>query len=167
MKKILILGVILPLYLTLGSQALALSAEQLAQHENSFRVFDVDNSGGISAYELMSIMKALGKPRTDDEIFEMIGNSDLNSDQLIDFGEFVTMMLKGSEPDQYSQELQRAFGNFDADDDGYIGRAEFVEAVGNLGDVITNAEIDEMISGSDLNGDLLLDFAEFEKMMLQ
>lgn len=167
MKRNFVIGVLLTLSLVFGSEAAAMTPEQLAKHEDSFKVFDVDSSGAISAYELMSIMKFLGKSRTDREIFDMIENSDLNSDQLIDFGEFVTMMLKGSEPDQYKQEIQRAFGSFDEDGDGFIGRAEFKEAVSNLGEVITDAEIDELLNGSDQNDDLLLDFSEFENMMLQ
>jgi calmodulin len=152
--------------LIFASQAVALTSEQMAQHEESFRTFDVDGSGGISAYELMNIMKALGRSRTADEIFEMISHSDLNADQLIDFSEFVNMMLKGSDPEQYKQEIERAFGSFDRNGDGYVGRAEIKKSVSELGDVVTDTEIDQMLAGNDLNDDLLLDYSEFESMML-
>eukprot|EP00054_Salpingoeca_dolichothecata_P036633 m.274334 g.274334 ORF g.274334 m.274334 type:complete len:150 (+) comp69030_c0_seq1:95-544(+) len=60
----------------------------------SFRVFDVDGSGTISAAELRHVMTSLGEKLTDEEVDDMIREADLNNDGCIDYQEFVAIMTK-------------------------------------------------------------------------
>lgn len=53
--------------------------------KESFRVFDKDGNGFISAAELQHVMKSLGEQLTDDEIEDMIREADINGDGQVDF----------------------------------------------------------------------------------
>jgi calmodulin len=59
----------------------------------AFKVFDKDGNGYISAAELRHIMQTLGEKLTDEEVDEMIREADINHDGMIDYNEFVHMMM--------------------------------------------------------------------------
>merc|ERR1712228_1140764 len=60
--------------------------------KQAFEIFDGDGSGAIDAYELSSIMNALGENLSKEDIEFMIETVDINSDGKIDFKEFKKMM---------------------------------------------------------------------------
>lgn len=60
-----------------------------------------DGSGSITTKELLYVMRSIGQNPTEDEVLELIMESDLNGDGTIDFDEFINMMKrKSSEQDQ-------------------------------------------------------------------
>jgi len=58
----------------------------------SFRVFDRDGDGLITAEELRLTMNNLGEPLTEDEVSSMIAEADLDGDGKINFPEFQKLM---------------------------------------------------------------------------
>ena len=58
----------------------------------TFRVFDKDGNGYISAAELRHVMTNLGEKLTDEEVDEMIREADIDGDGQVNYEEFVTMM---------------------------------------------------------------------------
>ncbi|KAK6911395.1 EF-hand domain [Dillenia turbinata] len=59
----------------------------------AFKVFDKDQDGYISARELRNVMVNLVEKLTDEELMQMIKEADLDGDGLINYNEFVSMML--------------------------------------------------------------------------
>ncbi|XP_020596768.1 probable calcium-binding protein CML27 [Phalaenopsis equestris] len=68
--------------------------EEEEEMREAFRVFDEDGDGFISAKELQVVLGKLGlaEGRTLDRVQLMIGSVDRDSDGLVDFFEFKTMM---------------------------------------------------------------------------
>ena len=62
-------------------------------------------------------------------------------------------------------ELMEAFKVFDKDGNGYISAAELRHVMTNLGEKLTDAEVDEMIREADQDGDGQVDYNEFVKMV--
>jgi calmodulin len=72
----------------------------LPYDDNPIPLFQ-DGSGSITTKELLYVMRSIGQNPTEDEVLELIMESDLNGDGTIDFDEFINMMKrKSSEQDQ-------------------------------------------------------------------
>ncbi|GFP97987.1 calmodulin [Phtheirospermum japonicum] len=63
----------------------------------AFKVFDRDQDGFISAFELRNVMMNLGEKLSDEEAEQMIREVDLDGDGLVSYEEFARIMLASSE----------------------------------------------------------------------
>jgi calmodulin len=75
----------------------------------------------------------------------------------IDFQEFLTMMAH-SQTDDADGDLREAFSVFDKDNSGKISAAELRHVMTNLGEKLTDEEVDEMIREADIDGDGQVNF---------
>ena len=64
------------------------------------------------------------------------------------------------------EELREAFKVFDKDGNGFISAAELRHVMTNLGEKLSDAEVDEMIREADVDGDGQVNYEEFVKMMV-
>ena len=71
----------------------------------------------------------------------------------IDFPEFLTMMARKIKVTDSEEELREAFRVFDKDGNGFISAAELRHVMTNLGEKLTDEEVDEMIREADMDGD--------------
>lgn len=63
------------------------------------------------------------------------------------------MMAKKMKDSDSEEELREAFRVFDKDGNGFISAAELRHVMTNLGEKLTDEEVDEMIREADLDGD--------------
>jgi calmodulin len=62
-------------------------------------------------------------------------------------------------------EFKEAFSLFDKDGNGFISAAELRHVMTNLGEKLTDEEVDEMIREADIDGDGQVNYEEFVTMM--
>ena len=126
------------------------------------------NTGTITIVELKEVMKSLGQNPTENELKQMIKSVDDNGDNEIDFEEFLILMSsKKQGSDDPDKELKDAFAVFDADGSGTISRTELKKLMKNLGQTLSDAELDAMMDEVDTDGNGEIDFAEFKSMMVR
>lgn len=151
------------------AEIIQLTDRQIADLRQAFNLFDKDGDGHITAKELGVVMKSLGQSPTKEELRDMIQEVDLDGNKVIDFDEFCLMMAKmsyGADEDD-EESYREAFNVFDKDGNGQIDRAELRSVLTNLGENLTEEQINEMIEEVDINGDGLVNFEEFKAMMNQ
>ncbi|PSS01713.1 Calmodulin-3 like [Actinidia chinensis var. chinensis] len=61
--------------------------------KEAFRVFDMDQNGFISAAELCHMMTNLGEKLTDEEVYEIFREADVDGDGQLNYNEFVKLMM--------------------------------------------------------------------------
>ena len=77
------------------------------------------------------------------------------------------MMMKLKVQDQNQEEdIREAFKVFDRDGNGLISAAELRHVMTNLGEKLTDEEVDEMIKEADIDGDGHINYEEFVRMMM-
>ncbi|KAL7480139.1 hypothetical protein ACHAW6_005848, partial [Cyclotella cf. meneghiniana] len=145
-----------------------LSDEEVADLKEAFSMFDIDGDGTITIFELKEVMKSLGQNPTDKELKRMIKSVDDNGDNKIDFQEFLVLMSskKGNMNDDHDRELREAFKVFDSDGNGSISKSELQRIMSNLGQRLSDAELDDMMEEVDTDGNGEIDFNEFKQMMV-
>jgi calmodulin len=143
-----------------------LSEEKIAEFKAAFELFDRDRDNKITTKELGTVMRNLGQNPTDNELQEMINEVDLDGNGTIDFKEFLGLMVRKMKDTDTEEELLEAFKVFDRDGNGFITALELKKVMSNLGETLSNEEIDEMIREADVDHDGQINYDEFVRMMM-
>mmetsp|Transcript_53342 Transcript_53342/g.129687 ORF Transcript_53342/g.129687 Transcript_53342/m.129687 type:complete len:127 (+) Transcript_53342:770-1150(+) len=93
--------------------------------------------------------------------------ADQDGNGTIDFAEFIAMMPAQDKDDDAEQEMLEAFQVFDTDGNGSITADELKSIFNNLGEKLTDEEIDDMIKEADIDGDGEINYEEFVRMMFK
>ncbi|BGP19599.1 Calmodulin-3 [Rhodosporidiobolus nylandii] len=130
-----------------------LSEAQIAEFKEAFSLFDKDGDGTITTRELGTVMRSLGQNPTEAELQDMINEVDADGNGQIDFPEFLTMMARKMKDTDSEDEVREAFKVFDKDGNGFISAAELRHVMTNLGEKLSDTEVEEMIREADVDGD--------------
>lgn len=117
------------------------------------QLVNLDGDGTITTKELGTVMRSLGQNPTEAELQDMINEVDADGNGTIDFPEFLTMMARKMRDTDSEEEIREAFKVFDRDNNGYISAAELKHVMTNLGERLSQDEVDEMIREADVDGD--------------
>ncbi|AQK86888.1 Calmodulin-7 [Zea mays] len=123
-------------------------------------------AGCITTKELGTVMRSLGQNPTEAELQDMINEVDADGNGTIDFPEFLNLMARKMKDTDSEEELKEAFRVFDKDQNGFISAAELRHVMTNLGEKLTDEEVDEMIREADVDGDGQINYEEFVKVMM-
>lgn len=136
---------------------LNLDARDIDRLWESFRIFDTDGSGAITADELGAVMRSLGQSPTEAELRALIDEVDLDRSGRIEFDEFKALML--ARYGTRESRLALAFSVFDPDGSGRITADEMTSVMSQVG--LSRPELDEMLKEVDDDGDGAISFDEF------
>ncbi|XP_075512001.1 calmodulin-7-like [Primulina tabacum] len=143
-----------------------LTDDQISEFKEAFSLFDKDGDGCITTKELGTVMRSLGQNPTEAELQDMINEVDADGNGTIDFPEFLNLMARKMKDTDSEEELKEAFRVFDKDQNGFISAAELRHVMTNLGEKLTDEEVDEMIREADVDGDGQINYEEFVKIMM-
>ncbi|CCW65498.1 unnamed protein product [Phytomonas sp. EM1] len=157
---------------------IVLTADQQDEIKDAFDLFDTDGSGTIDAKELKVAMRALGFEPRKEELQQLLSDfiphkktasgrhddDDLNLD-VITYPQFVHIMSKKMTERDPREEMIKAFRMFDDDETGKITFKNLKRVAMELGENMTDAELQEMIDEADRNGDGEVDEDEFLRLM--
>ncbi|GFR95816.1 calmodulin [Elysia marginata] len=124
-----------------------------------FGLFDRDSDGYVTSHEVGVVIRSLGGVVTDAEIGELVKQFEEKSG-MIDFGDFLALMATVMVKKESSDELLEAFRVFDRDGKGFISAAELRHVTMNLGEKLSEEDVDEMIQEADVAGTGQVDYTE-------
>ena len=142
-----------------------LTDDQIQEIREAFDLFDTDGSGTIDAKELKVAMRALGLDAKKDEIRRMINDIDKDGSGTIDFNEFLNMMTARMGDRDSREEIVKVFRLFDDDETGKISFKNLKRVAQELGENMTDEELQEMIDEADRDGDGEVNEEEFFRIM--
>ena len=110
-------------------------------------------------------MRALGFEPKREEIKKMIADVDKDGSGVIEFPEFMEMMTQKMAERDPREEMMKAFRLFDDDETGKISFHNLRRVAKELGENMTDEEIQEMIDEADRDGDGEINEDEFMRIM--
>lgn len=148
-----------------GAIKLELTVEQKNDIKEAFDLFDPHGTGKIATKDLKVVLRALGFEPKKEEMKKLITDVDPDGIGTLSFEEFLSLMsTKMSEKDT-KEEVLRAFRLFDDDDTGKISFKNLKRVSKELGENLTDEELQEMIDEADRDGDGEISQEEFLRIM--
>jgi centrin-1 len=142
-----------------------LTEEQKQEIKEAFDLFDTEGLGQIDAKELKVAMRALGFEPKKEEVKRMIADIDREGRGVIEFQDFLDVMtVKMAERDP-REEILKAFRLFDDDSSGKISLRNLKRVARELGETMTDDELQEMIEEADRDGDGEISEEDFIRVM--
>jgi len=111
------------------------------------------------------VMHLLGQNPTEAELQVMINEVDADGNGTVDFPEFLNLMARKMKDTDSEEKLKEASKVLAKDGNGVISAAELRHVLTNLGEKMTDEEVDEMIREADVDRDGQVNYDEFLKMM--
>ncbi|XP_066212325.1 centrin-2 [Saccopteryx leptura] len=142
-----------------------LTAEQIQEIRQAFDLFDTDATGTIDVKELKVAMRALGFEPKKEEIKKMISEIDKEGTGKMNFNDFLTVMTQKMSEKDTKEEILKAFKLFDDDETGTISFSNLKRVAKELGENLTDEELQEMIDEADRDGDGEVNEQEFLRIM--
>ena len=140
----------------MNKEPVKLDDEQLAELREIFRSFDRNNDGSLTQLELGSLLRSLGLKPSPDQLETLIQKADTNSNGLVEFSEFVSLvapeLLPAKSP--YTEEQLRQLFH-------HGGRGGPLH--GQAWHALSAEELTGMIREADTDGDGRISFQEFSQ----
>ncbi|CAK9293570.1 unnamed protein product [Gordionus sp. m RMFG-2023] len=144
------------------------SAEQkVLQFKEAFALYDRDADGKILVTELGTVMRCMGQAPTEADLKTYIEEYDTKKTGLIEFGDFLKIVQTHSTNRSFNEaEIREAFRIFDKDGNGFIGAAELRHIMSNLGEKLTEEEVDDLLKMADSNQDGQVKYEDFVTLIM-
>ncbi|GMH82010.1 hypothetical protein TrVE_jg5283 [Triparma verrucosa] len=143
----------------------ALDDESREEIKEAFQLFDTEGKGSIDIKELKAAFRALGFQVKKAEIKQMMGDVDKSDSESVSFDDFVEMCGPKMIGRDTREEIMKVFSLFDDDTTGAISFRNLKRVATELGENLTDEELQEMIDEADRDGDGLINEDEFFRVM--
>jgi calmodulin len=144
--------------------------EVLSEYREIFDSYDINKNGKIERKEMKIILKKLGKNGTQEEIDEIWrAMNKIDSDSTISFDDFIEFINRFNltKNSMSTDDIINAFQILDRNHDGTISINEFKHILMDLGQKLSEKEVEEIIQDIDFNEDGKLNYREFVEFWQQ
>ncbi|XP_065159911.1 uncharacterized protein [Atheta coriaria] len=142
-----------------------LTKEQENDIKEAFDLFDTEGSGKIDAKELKVAMRALGFEPKKEDIKKMVAEIEVDDAGKMSFEQFLKLMSTKMAEKDSKEEIMKAFRLFDEEEEGIITFAKLKRVATELGENITDDELQEMIDEADRDNDGKVTQEDFLRIM--
>ena len=144
-----------------------LSEEQKQEIKEAFDLFDTNKTGTIDYHELKVAMRALGFDVKKAEVLSLMKEYDREGSGQIEYPDFLEIMTTKINERDPVEEILKAFKLFDEDNTGRISLRNLRRVARELGENLTDDELQAMIDEFDKDQDGEISEQEFLNIMKQ
>ncbi|BFZ11046.1 hypothetical protein BsWGS_14085 [Bradybaena similaris] len=137
-----------------------------------FRIFDKHHDNTIGSSELGKMLRCMGMEVTDVEVSNIMRALDRNGNGKIEFREFKSfiqdeMRRLEESPREQKKAVRLAFRVFDYNEDGFIDANELRTALQNLGEPLSEKELNDLMKDADVTEDGKVNYEAFIRIWLE
>eukprot|EP00745_Piridium_sociabile_P041893 TRINITY_DN83508_c0_g1_i1.p1 TRINITY_DN83508_c0_g1~~TRINITY_DN83508_c0_g1_i1.p1 ORF type:complete len:170 (+),score=58.42 TRINITY_DN83508_c0_g1_i1:69-512(+) len=122
-----------------------------------------DNS--IPVNKLGIVIRSIGRAPTESQLKTLITEFENRGKRTLALQEVTAILSKYEFAPETSDNLREAFRIFDKEGNGMVNAVELRHVLTNLGEKLSDEEVDEMIREADITGDGQVNYNEFVKVM--
>ncbi|KAI9438476.1 hypothetical protein H4582DRAFT_171839 [Lactarius indigo] len=122
-----------------------------AEYKEAFALFDKKGTGAVPRETLGDLLRALGQNPTQAEVADIVANAPRDD---------------GFKPAGTPEEFVRGFQVFDKEGNGFIGAGELRYVLTQLGEKMTDEEVDELLKGVQIGADGNVNYESFVRTIL-
>ena len=141
-----------------------LTERHIAEFKDAYMLIVKQKEKAINSANLGQMMRVLGMSPSDVELKDMINEVDADGSGDIDFPEFLSMMARRKRKDDMMIEIDETFRLFDKDKDGLISSRELKNMMIEMGEDISDDEIQEIMAEADQSGSGYINIEDFRTM---
>ncbi|KAH7815319.1 centrin [Monocercomonoides exilis] len=146
-------------------QKFELSEQDKREIKESFELFDTKRKGSLDYYELKVAIRSLGIEIKKAEVLQLL--EEYSDDGSIDYDSFVEIMTSKFSERNPEDEMRKAFAIFDEDHSGKITLKQLRRIAKELGEDLSETELQAMIDEFDKDQDGAINENEFIEIMKQ
>mmetsp|Transcript_12246 Transcript_12246/g.13185 ORF Transcript_12246/g.13185 Transcript_12246/m.13185 type:complete len:163 (-) Transcript_12246:154-642(-) len=144
-----------------------LTEDQKQELREAFELFDANKTGTIDLHELKVLMRALGFDVKKPEVIKMVHDVDPSNTGTVDYDQFLEIMAERYATRDPEDEIRKAFQLFDDDHSGKISLKNMKRVARELGENLSEEELQAMIDEFDRDQDGEISNEEFMYIMKQ
>ncbi|KAF9130313.1 hypothetical protein BGW39_003238 [Mortierella sp. 14UC] len=146
----------------------SISEDQISEFKEGFSLFDRKGNGTIESSSLGDLLRALGQNPTQAQVRELVAEADPSGTRVINFDTFLKVLMRpdGFKPAGSYNEFINGFKVFDKENDGCITVGELRSVLTNLGEKLSDSEVDELLKGVEVDKSGKVHYEDFVKMIL-
>ena len=137
-------------------------------NQSTFEDFDKDKDELVTLDEIRVHLLGEGKGIAENELKDLFGKADKNSDGKIDvteFNELVELIQDKASKFKINPDLAKVFEQFDADHDGLISKDEVRSTLQAIGKDLPDSDLETCFNEADTNKDGRIDITEFSSLI--
>ncbi|XP_047435852.1 calmodulin-like protein 4 [Mugil cephalus] len=138
-----------------------LTQVRINEFKECFSLYDKKQKGKIDAKDLITVMRCLGTSPTFGEIDRHLQVHKIAKTDEVDFSVFLTMMHRQMQQEDPKNEILQAFRMTDKQKRGHIQASELRAKLTQLGEKLTNKEVDEIFSEANVQSNGIVKYEEF------
>ncbi|XP_037717620.1 calmodulin [Drosophila subpulchrella] len=142
-----------------------LTEEQAKDLEMAFSLFDDQDLKVIPIKHLRQLMRAVGQHPSDLELQDINTEIDADGSGELYLSDFLYIMSQRYENMTTEDEIIAAFRVFDKQGTGFISESEFRHIMKNMGEQMSDDEVEEIIRDADSDHEGNIDYVKFVNMM--
>ncbi|KAJ3489284.1 hypothetical protein NLJ89_g11542 [Agrocybe chaxingu] len=158
-----------------------------AEYKEAFALFDKKGTGSVSRETLGDLLRALGQNPTQAEVADIVASAPRDGTRssplnlahppltlvaplsfTVDYKTFLTILNRpdGFKPAGTPEEFIRGFQVFDKEGNGFIGAGELRYVLTQLGEKMSDEEVDELLKGVQIGPDGNVNYESFVRTIL-
>ncbi|CAD8070022.1 unnamed protein product [Paramecium sonneborni] len=140
--------------------------DEIKEIKEAFDIFDEDGGGEIDPRELKTVMASLGFATDEQLLNNLIDIAQTNkNDGKIDFDEFLDLMTVRLSDIKSRENLKEVFDLLKPNDKGCLELESLKEICREVGEIIDENELNEMLKRADFDKDDMVNFEDFFKII--
>ena len=128
-------------------------------------LFDKNQDGYVHTQELGTLLRAINLNPTESELVDLMKKVDTINSGQFNLQQLETLVRNRGKDSDSLQDVVDALKVFDSDHDGKITVDEFLYAMVNMGERMTEEEVKEILADAELEGNSIK-VEEFAKMIM-